>query len=59
VKFGGESGELNKGIVSQRSTAHPKVVVTFNGIDADGTVTMGGYSTHIVVRERYVILLKL
>lgn len=31
----------------------PKVVFTFNGIDADGTVTMGGYSSHIVVRERY------
>ncbi|XP_066354643.1 putative cinnamyl alcohol dehydrogenase 4 [Miscanthus floridulus] len=31
----------------------PKMVVTFNGIDADGTVTMGDYSSHIVVRERF------
>ncbi|CAN6360660.1 unnamed protein product [Urochloa humidicola] len=30
-----------------------KIVVTFNGIDTDGTVTMGGYSNHIVVRERF------
>ncbi|KAK3164224.1 hypothetical protein QOZ80_1AG0014360 [Eleusine coracana subsp. coracana] len=28
-------------------------VYTFNGIDRDGTVTKGGYSTHIVVHERY------
>ncbi|KAL7264101.1 hypothetical protein ACSBR1_002120 [Camellia fascicularis] len=26
---------------------------TFNGIDADGTVTKGGYSSYIVVHERY------
>jgi cinnamyl-alcohol dehydrogenase len=32
----------------------PKAVYTFNGIDTDGTVTKGGYSTHIVVHERYV-----
>ncbi|KAF8722010.1 hypothetical protein HU200_022634 [Digitaria exilis] len=31
----------------------PKSVYTFNGIDTDGTVTKGGYSTHIVVHERY------
>jgi D-arabinose 1-dehydrogenase-like Zn-dependent alcohol dehydrogenase len=31
----------------------PKGVYTFNGIDTDGTVTKGGYSTHIVVHERY------
>ncbi|CAN6317740.1 unnamed protein product [Urochloa humidicola] len=31
----------------------PKLVYTFNGIDTDGTVTKGGYSTHIVVHERY------
>jgi cinnamyl-alcohol dehydrogenase len=30
-----------------------KNVYTFNGIDTDGTVTRGGYSTHIVVHERY------
>nr|CAB3499933.1 unnamed protein product [Digitaria exilis] len=31
----------------------PNSVFTFNGIDTDGTVTKGGYSTHIVVHERY------
>ena len=30
-----------------------KGVYTFNGIDYDGTVTRGGYSNHIVVRDRY------
>ncbi|KAF8028098.1 hypothetical protein BT93_E0876 [Corymbia citriodora subsp. variegata] len=29
------------------------IVLTFDGIDADGTVTKGGYSSHIVVDERY------
>ncbi|XP_074270387.1 putative cinnamyl alcohol dehydrogenase 1 [Silene latifolia] len=28
-------------------------VYTFNGVDADGTVTKGGYSISIVVHERY------
>uniref|UniRef100_A0A803NDN7 Enoyl reductase (ER) domain-containing protein n=1 Tax=Chenopodium quinoa TaxID=63459 RepID=A0A803NDN7_CHEQI len=28
-------------------------VFTFNGVDADGTVTKGGYSSSIVVHERY------
>ncbi|KAI3761689.1 hypothetical protein L1987_52110 [Smallanthus sonchifolius] len=28
-------------------------VFTFDGIDTDGTVTKGGYSSHIVVHERY------
>ncbi|KAL3517095.1 hypothetical protein ACH5RR_023997 [Cinchona calisaya] len=28
-------------------------VLTFDGIDADGTVTKGGYSSYIVVHERY------
>ncbi|XP_031274740.1 probable cinnamyl alcohol dehydrogenase 1 [Pistacia vera] len=28
-------------------------VYTFNAIDADGTVTKGGYSSYIVVHERY------
>ncbi|KAL6894456.1 hypothetical protein ACP4OV_008554 [Aristida adscensionis] len=31
----------------------PKTVFTYNRIDTDGTVTRGGYSTHIVVHERY------
>ncbi|XBI21458.1 probable cinnamyl alcohol dehydrogenase 1 isoform X2 [Aegilops tauschii subsp. strangulata] len=30
-----------------------KFVFTFNGVDTDGTVTKGGYSSHIVVHERY------
>lgn len=29
------------------------MVLTFDGIDADGTVTKGGYSSHIVIHERY------
>lgn len=29
------------------------VVLTFDGIDADGSVTKGGYSSYIVVHERY------
>ncbi|EMS58457.1 putative cinnamyl alcohol dehydrogenase 1 [Triticum urartu] len=29
-----------------------KFVFTFNGVDTDGAVTKGGYSTHIVVHER-------
>ncbi|CDY72501.1 BnaAnng41330D, partial [Brassica napus] len=28
-------------------------VFTFNGVDYDGSVTKGGYSSHIVVHERY------
>uniref|UniRef100_A0A0C9QR47 TSA: Wollemia nobilis Ref_Wollemi_Transcript_13217_1318 transcribed RNA sequence n=1 Tax=Wollemia nobilis TaxID=56998 RepID=A0A0C9QR47_9CONI len=28
-------------------------VFTFNGIDIDGTITKGGYSSHIVVHQRY------
>ncbi|CAL4941150.1 unnamed protein product [Urochloa decumbens] len=31
----------------------PETVFTYNRIDTDGTVTKGGYSTHIVVHERY------
>ncbi|WVZ96933.1 hypothetical protein U9M48_042512 [Paspalum notatum var. saurae] len=31
----------------------PKMVVTFNVVEADGTVTMGGYSRHIVVKQRF------
>lgn len=30
------------------------VVFTFNGLDVDGTVTRGGYSSFIVVHKRYV-----
>lgn len=28
-------------------------VLTFNGVDKDGTITKGGYSSYIVVHERY------
>ncbi|TVU31261.1 hypothetical protein EJB05_22942 [Eragrostis curvula] len=31
----------------------PKSVLTFNRVDKNGTITKGGYSTHIVVPERY------
>ncbi|XP_078445790.1 cinnamyl-alcohol dehydrogenase [Wolffia australiana] len=30
-----------------------KVVHTFNEVDEDGSITKGGYSSHIVVHERY------
>ncbi|WEX76842.1 NAD(P)-dependent alcohol dehydrogenase [Sinorhizobium numidicum] len=34
----------------------PGLVVTYNGVEADGkTVTQGGYSDHIVVKEGYVL----
>lgn len=29
-------------------------VFTFNGVDSDGTITKGGYSSSIVVHERWV-----
>ncbi|EPS65133.1 hypothetical protein M569_09642, partial [Genlisea aurea] len=29
-------------------------VLTFDGVDEDGTITKGGYSTHIVVHQRYI-----
>ncbi|XP_037497946.1 probable cinnamyl alcohol dehydrogenase 1 isoform X2 [Jatropha curcas] len=29
------------------------IVFTFNGIDTDGTITKGGYSSYIVVHQRY------
>ncbi|GLT44789.1 hypothetical protein SLA2020_186660 [Shorea laevis] len=28
-------------------------VLTFNGVDVDGTITKGGYSSYVVVHERY------
>ncbi|HET6505780.1 MAG TPA: NAD(P)-dependent alcohol dehydrogenase [Baekduia sp.] len=31
------------------------VVATYNGLDYDGERTLGGYSTHIVVDERFVL----
>lgn len=31
-------------------------VFTFNGVDYDGSVTKGGYSSHIVVHERFYYL---
>ncbi|KAG0477498.1 hypothetical protein HPP92_014339 [Vanilla planifolia] len=32
----------------------PKSVLTYSSIDQDGSTTYGGYSDHIVVRERFV-----
>ncbi|KAK4260671.1 hypothetical protein QN277_003755 [Acacia crassicarpa] len=32
-------------------------VLTFNGVDYDGTITKGGYSSNIVVHERYCFLI--
>lgn len=32
-----------------------RVTGTYNSVDRDGTVTQGGYSTHIVVTERFVL----
>ncbi|MED6221294.1 cinnamoyl-Coa reductase [Stylosanthes scabra] len=32
-------------------------VYTFNGVDVDGTITKGGYSSYIVVHERYCYLI--
>lgn len=29
-------------------------ILTFDSIDVDGTVTKGGYSSHIVVHERWI-----
>lgn len=31
-------------------------IATFDSIDFDGTVTKGGYSSYIVVHQRFVIL---
>jgi uncharacterized zinc-type alcohol dehydrogenase-like protein len=33
----------------------PKLVVTYNGTEHDGTPTFGGYSERIVVRQEYVL----
>ncbi|XP_020247504.1 probable cinnamyl alcohol dehydrogenase 1 isoform X2 [Asparagus officinalis] len=32
-------------------------VFTFNGLDSDGTITKGGYSSYIVVHERYCYII--
>ncbi|KAF8028097.1 hypothetical protein BT93_E0875 [Corymbia citriodora subsp. variegata] len=37
----------------QENNCEKGSVYTFDGIDADGTVTKGGYSSYIVVHERY------
>ncbi|MBB4185920.1 putative zinc-type alcohol dehydrogenase-like protein [Sinorhizobium terangae] len=37
----------------------PGLVVTYNGVEADGkTATQGGYSDHIVVKEGYVLSIR-
>jgi D-arabinose 1-dehydrogenase-like Zn-dependent alcohol dehydrogenase len=33
----------------------PQCVFTYNGKDFDGSMTMGGYSTHMVVNEKFVL----
>ncbi|KXZ45224.1 hypothetical protein GPECTOR_57g514 [Gonium pectorale] len=33
----------------------PKVVLTYNAVHPDGSVTQGGYSSHIVVTEAFVL----
>ncbi|KAI8104792.1 hypothetical protein M9434_003344 [Picochlorum sp. BPE23] len=33
----------------------PKCIFTYNAKDVDGTTTQGGYSTHVVVNERFVL----
>lgn len=33
----------------------PKVILTYNGINSDGTMTYGGYSDSMVAKERYVV----
>ncbi|XWS45037.1 hypothetical protein CRYUN_Cryun15aG0101900 [Craigia yunnanensis] len=33
----------------------PKVILTYNGIYSDGTMTYGGYSDSMVANERYVV----
>ena len=35
------------------------VVSTINGLDVDGTMTKGGYSSFIVVHKRYVYVVEL
>ncbi len=35
------------------------MVVTYNGKDAEGNVTHGGYSKDIVVDEKYVALMQI
>lgn len=36
----------------------PKAIFTYDKEDVDGTVTKGGYSTNIVVREKFVLKIK-
>ncbi|KAF5818397.1 putative cinnamyl-alcohol dehydrogenase [Helianthus annuus] len=45
-----ECGNCEDGLEVQCSKG---AVLTFDGIDTDGTVTKGGYSSYIVVHERY------
>nr|XP_029123044.1 probable cinnamyl alcohol dehydrogenase 1 [Elaeis guineensis] len=32
-------------------------IFTFNGLDSDGTITKGGYSSYIIVKERYCYMI--
>ncbi|KAG5529654.1 hypothetical protein RHGRI_030137 [Rhododendron griersonianum] len=33
----------------------PKMILTYNAVDYDGTKTYGGYSDHMVANERYIV----
>ncbi|KAI8536455.1 hypothetical protein RHMOL_Rhmol10G0258300 [Rhododendron molle] len=33
----------------------PKMILTYNAVDYDGTKTFGGYSDHMVTNERYIV----
>ncbi|KAE9450066.1 hypothetical protein C3L33_18029, partial [Rhododendron williamsianum] len=33
----------------------PKMILTYNAVDHDGTKTYGGYSDHMVANERYIV----
>ncbi|KAK8502722.1 hypothetical protein V6N12_073210 [Hibiscus sabdariffa] len=45
--------EVGSNVQSLQVQCEKGAVSTFNGIDVDGTVTKGGYSSFIVVHERY------
>ncbi|KAJ0039716.1 hypothetical protein Pint_27737 [Pistacia integerrima] len=33
-----------------------KLILTYNSIDTDGTITYGGYSDHMVANQRYIVV---
>jgi uncharacterized zinc-type alcohol dehydrogenase-like protein len=48
-------GECEWCVVGEEQFCRKGVVATYNGIGYDGERTLGGYSTHIVVDERFVL----